>query len=86
MSLIVTLVTPAKAEADPFCFSFGLYANCVERPDYNIPPPAQQKPIPKWFCSTVYTSTAVLTLIPGVGIATWIARIVFVPTLLCLWN
>lgn len=82
----LNLMIAPTAKADPYCFSFGYFANCVEAPLYETPRPKQVEPLPVWFCSTVYTATAILTVIPSGTIATWIARIVFVPTLTCFWK
>jgi hypothetical protein len=79
------MVAPS-ASADPYCYSFGLFATCVEVPSYNTPPPKPLKPLPIWVCKSVSTATAVMTLIPGGTIQTWVARIIFIPTLTCYWD
>ncbi len=80
------IMTAPPASADPYCYSFGLFATCVERPSYTIPIPPPPKPVPIWVCRSVNTATAVLTLIPGGTIQMWVARIIFIPTLTCYWD
>jgi hypothetical protein len=84
--LAASIITAPPSLADPYCFSLGFYANCVEIPSYETPVPQPQKPIPIWICKTVYSAAAVMTLIPGGTTPMWIARVVFIPTLTCLWN
>jgi hypothetical protein len=79
------ILTAPPATADPYCYSFGLFATCVEVPSYNTPPPPP-KPLPIWVCKTVYTAQAVTSIIPGGSIPTLISRIIFVPFLSCVWS
>lgn len=81
-----SLSAPVSASADVYCSSFGTFTSCVDNPNYKTPAPVPPKPVPKWVCRTVYTATAVMTLIPGGATYTWIARIIFVPTVACEWN
>ena len=79
------ILTAPTATADPYCYSFGLFATCVEVPSYKAPTPPL-KPLPIWACRSVNTATAVMTLIPGGTIQMWVARIIFIPTLTCYWD
>jgi hypothetical protein len=79
------MVAP-PASADTYCSSFGTSSACVEVPYYKTPAPVPQKPIPSWVCKSVNTATAVMTLIPGGTVQTWIARIIFIPTVSCAWE
>jgi hypothetical protein len=80
------IMTAPTASADPYCYSFGLFSTCAEISSYTTPAPPPPKPLPSWVCKSINTATAVMTLIPGSTIQTWIARIIFIPTVTCYWE
>lgn len=82
----LSLSAPPVASADPFCFSFGLYANCVESPYCKAPAPVPIKPLPIWVCKTVFTASAIGSVIPQTAFVIWPARIMLIPVVYCLWD
>ena len=77
------IMTAPPATADPYCYSFGLFATCVETPAYTTPIPPPPKPLPVWVCRTVAVAQAVTTVIRSSPIVTIISRVIFVPTVVC---
>ena len=81
----VAIMTAPPASADPYCYSFGLFATCVETPAYTTPIPPPPKPLPVWVCKTVYTVQFVSSVVPG-PILTLVSRVILLPSLSCLWK
>jgi hypothetical protein len=79
------ILTSPPAVADPYCYSFGLFATCVETPVYTTPIPPPPKPLPVWVCKTVYSVQFISSVVPG-PILTLVSRVILVPSLSCLWN
>lgn len=81
--LAVGITSPQSASADPYCFAFGLYANCVETPNYEIPQPVPVKAVPKWVCQTVSVTSIVLSWVKTNPVITFFSRVVTIPSTYC---
>jgi hypothetical protein len=85
-TLLASVLVSPPASADSYCYSVGLFASCVEVPQYTTPTPPPPKPLPIWACSIIYTAQAITTVIPGGSIPTLISRVIFIPTVACAWE